>query len=215
MRKEPLVEGCFYHIFTKSIAGYKVFRTKHEFNRFVEMLKFYRHLSLPVKFSYYAKLDDKNIFYETRIKPKPCSVEIIAYCIMPTHIHLILKQLKEDGITNYLKLLLDSYTRYFNIKNKRKGPLWQSRFKSVLVDNDEYLLHLTRYIHLNPVSDNLVERPEDWFYSSYREYINSTIYGLCNFSSYITLKPGEYQDFVESRKDYQKFLSECKRLILE
>ncbi len=215
MRKEPLIEGCVYHVFTKSIAGFKVFRGKREYDRFIEMMQFYEHESPPVKFSYYAELDDKDIYYETKIKPNPCLVEIIAYCVMPTHIHLILKQLKENGITNFLRPLLDSYTRYFNIRNDRKGPLWQSRFKSVLVDNDEYLLHLTRYIHLNPVSDSLVENPEDWHYSSYREYINTEMNGLCNFSSYINLKPEEYKEFVESRKDYQKFLAAIKHLLLE
>ncbi len=116
MRKDPLIDGCIYHIFTKSIAGFKVFRNRREFDRFIEMLRFYRHESLPVKFSFYAGLDDKDIYYETKIKPNPCKVEIIAYCIMPTHIHLVLKQLKEDGIIRLLRLLLDSYTRYFNIK---------------------------------------------------------------------------------------------------
>jgi len=179
------------------------------------MLRFYRHKTVPIRFSYYEEISDRNLYYETKIGQLECLVEIIAFCIMPTHFHLILKQLEDNGISIFLKLLLDSYTRYFNVKNDRKGPLWQGRFKSVLVDNNEYLLHLTRYIHLNPVSDGFVERPEDWNYSSYGEYINLELSRLCNFSEYINLKPNEYKEFVEIRKDYQRYLAEIKHLILE
>ncbi|MCM8826817.1 MAG: hypothetical protein NC904_04785 [Candidatus Omnitrophica bacterium] len=66
----------------------------------------------------------------------------------------------------------NSYARYFNIKYGRRGPLWEGTFKNVLVNNDEQLLHLTRYIHLNPTTAFLVERPEDWSFSSYREYLD-------------------------------------------
>ena len=114
-----------------------------------------------------------------------------------------------------MKNLLNSYTRYFNTKTKRKGPLWQGRFKSVLIKTDEQLLHLTRYIHLNPTSEDLVERPEDWPYSSYNEYLRNSEEPLCSFSKYLDIEPKTYREFVESRKDYQKRLSEIKHLLLE
>uniref|UniRef100_A0A7C4XLJ5 Transposase IS200-like domain-containing protein n=1 Tax=candidate division WOR-3 bacterium TaxID=2052148 RepID=A0A7C4XLJ5_UNCW3 len=215
MRKIPLINGQIYHIFSKSIAGFRVFRNKREYERFIEMVKFYRHKSVPVKFSAYEGFPDRNSYYEKKIKSLECLVQIIAYCIMPTHFHLVLKQLLDNGITIFLKNLLDSYTRYFNLKNERKGPLWQGRFKSVLVDNNVYLLHLTRYIHLNPVVDNLVGKPEDWYYSSYREYIHSVSDRLCSFSEYIDLKPEEYKEFVEIRKDYLNSIKEINHLILE
>jgi len=66
----------------------------------------------------------------------------------------------EEGISLYMKNLLNSYTRYFNTKTKRKGPLWQGRFKSVLIKMDEQL-YLTRYIHLNPTSEDLVEKTSE------------------------------------------------------
>lgn len=112
-----------------------------------------------------------------------------------------------------MKNILDSYTRYFNIKNKRKGPLWQGRFKSVLVENDEQLLHLTRYIHLNPTSDGLVNFPEDWFYSSYNEYLKRSDDKICNYSEHIYIDPEKYKEFVESRENYQKQLNVIKHLL--
>lgn len=215
MRKEPLENGLIYHIFSKSIAGYKVFRKRGDYDRFLSMLKFYQFSSPPVKFSVYQAMDDQELYYEKYLKNNEHLVEIIAYCIMPTHFHLVLKQLLTNGITIFMKNLLDSYSRYFNIKNNRKGPLWQGRFKSVYVDKNEYLLHLTRYIHLNPVSDSLVEEPVDWGYSSYREYIQEVGNGICNFSDYITLTPDKYREFVLSRKDYQRELTRIKHLIIE
>ena len=64
-----------------------------------------------------------------------------------------------------------SYTKAINKRYGRVGSLFQGRFRAVCVDRDEYMVHLSRYIHLNPVTAKLVERPEDWEFSSYREYI--------------------------------------------
>ncbi len=213
MRKHPLVNGSIYHVFTKSISGYRIFRYQKDFVRMIEMVKFYAHEKPPAKFSTYLSLKNKERFFEKYLSDRDILIQIIAYCIMPTHIHFVLKQLKYSGISIFMKNILDSYTRYFNTKNKRKGPLWQGRFKSVLVDDDEQLLHLTRYIHLNPTSDDLVEKPEDWKYSSYREYLGQSKDGICNYSDYLKMDPNDYKDFVESRKDYQRELSMIKHLL--
>jgi len=108
-------------------------------------------------------------------------------------------------------------SRYFNIKNKRKGPLWESRFRNVNVSADDQLLHLTRYIHLNPSTANLVESPESWNFSSFREYTGeiSKEKILCNYSGLIEMTPSDYREFVHSRKDYQRELAMIKNLSLE
>ena len=115
------------------------------------MLKYYKVENPPFKFSLYSEIKDKETFYQKHTFSEDYLVEIIAYCFMPTHIHLILRQLKKDGISIFMGKILNSYTRYFNLKNKRKGPLWESKFKNVEVVTDEQLLHLTRYIHLNNI----------------------------------------------------------------
>jgi len=210
MRKHPLVKGSVYHVFTKSISGYRIFRYPRDYNRFLEMFKFYRYENPPTRFSTYLEIKDKDGFHQRHFSERDHIVEIIAYCVMPTHIHFVLKQLKDNGISIFMKNILDSYTRYFNTRNSRKGPLWQGRFKNVLVVDDEQLLHLTRYIHLNPTSDGLVEKPEDWKYSSYNEYLGESEDGICNYSEYMEIGPDEYRRFVESRKDYQKSLNILK-----
>ncbi|RMG00715.1 MAG: hypothetical protein D6726_10860 [Nitrospirae bacterium] len=212
MRKQPLVTGSIYHVFNKSISGYRIFRTKKDYNRMLEMIKFYKYESPPVRFSAYINRKNKDSFFERYFTDREHLIEVIAYCLMPTHLHLVLKQLSDKGISVFMKNLLDSYTRYFNTKNNRKGPLWQGRFKSVLIEDDEQLLHLTRYIHLNPTSDDLVEKPEDWKYSSYNKYLCKSEEGICNYSEYIEMEAGEYKRFVESRQDYQKSLNILKNL---
>ena len=77
-------------------------------------------------------------------------VTFVSYVLMPNHFHLLVQQLTDDGISRLMKLLSDSYTRYFNTKNERVGPLLQGQFKAVRVESDEQLLHLSPYIHLNP-----------------------------------------------------------------
>jgi len=215
MRKQPLNTGDSYHVFTKSIAGFKVFRTKRDYKRMVELFQFYRIKKLPTRFSTYIKLKDKEQFFKKYIEEREHIVAINAYCLMPTHIHLILSQLDENGISVFMKNILDSYTRYFNIRTKRKGPLWQSRFRNVMVENDEQMLHLTRYLHFNPTSGRLVERPEEWPYSSYVEFIGSAKDKICNKDRLQDILPAKYRVFVEARVEYQKEISILKDICLE
>lgn len=180
-----------------------------------DLLKFYRYKNLPTRFSSYVQLKNKEQFFKKYIEEREHIVTINAYCFMPTHIHLVLRQLDENGISVFMKNILDSYTRYFNIRTKRKGPLWQSRFKNVMVENDEQMIHLTRYLHLNPTSGGLVERPEEWPYSSYGEFLGLAKDNICTIDMFQDILPDDYRVFVEARKKYQKELSILKDLWIE
>ena len=217
MRKYPLIEGRVYHTFTKSIAGFEVFRNESDYKRMSSMSNYYKVENPPVRFSIFSDIKNKKDFYERHSLQQDNLVEIIAYCFMPTHIHLILRQLKKDGISIFMGKVLNSYTRYFNLKNKRKGPLWESKFKNVEVGTDEQLLHLTRYIHLNPVTANLVEDPHEWSFSSYKEYLGEKQLkeSICNYSRLLDVIPEDYKEFVSSRKEYQRDLAGLKELYLE
>jgi putative transposase len=206
MRNPQLKEGYIYHVFTKSIAGFKVFRRKSDYLRFIETIKFYRYFKPPARLSTYLTLKDKKKFFLVYMNDIPQVVDILAYCLMPTHVHVLLVQTYKDGISRFMKCVLDSYTRYFNVKTNRKGPLWQSRFKHVLIEGEEQLMHTTRYIHLNPTTEHLVNRPEDWQFSSYREYIGLTKERLCNFEKYLEILPEYYRKFVEDQIEYQQAL---------
>ena len=186
----------------------------------LEIIRYYQKEKPLISFSEFNKSSiEKRNNYNTSLSINPTEkrVEIIAYCIMPTHLHFILKQLKTNGISTFINNIFNSYTRYFNLKHKRKGPLWEGRFKEILVKNDEYLLHLTRYLHLNPVTAYIVNNPHEWSKSSYSEYLNpnQTLVKICKFDDVLSIKPDAYKEFVEDSIQYQRDLSKIKSLILE
>ena len=218
-RKEQLVTDQVYHVFIRSIADFQIFNNEEEFQRMQDLLKYYQ-IKNDVKFSDFIQLQPVinsgfDNFFDYISKDKEEIVQIIAYCLMPTHLHLILKQLSEGGISTYMGNILNSYTHYFNKKHRRKGPLWESKFKNVLVDNDEQLIHLTRYIHLNPVTAFLVDKPEQWIFSSYKEYFSTPVRRLCQFEDILKISPTEYKKFVNTQISYQRELAKIKKLLFD
>jgi len=215
-RKTELVNNQYYHIFTKSIEEYKVFNNRNDFIRIINMIQYYKKEDLMHRYSIYMKLSkNEKIRVAENIKNNADLIDIIAFCIMPTHIHLILKQNKVNGISLYMRNILNSYSHYFNVLNDRKGPLWEGKFKNVLIDTDEYMYHLTRYIHLNPVTANLVENPGEWKYSSYNEYLLKSDNRICNYSDILCINSSKYKEFVEERIEYQRELAKIRKLIFD
>lgn len=103
------------------------------------------------------------------------SAELIGYCLMSNHIHLIIKE-GECGISLPMKRIGTSYAYWYNLKYRRSGHVFQDRFKSENVEDDRYLLTAMRYVHLNPVTARIVEKPEDYQWSSCRVYYGYTEY---------------------------------------
>jgi putative transposase len=138
---------------------------------------------------------------------------------MPNHFHFLLKQLKDNGISKFLGNLQNSYTRYFNIKRERDGSLFLDQFKAVLVRTDEQLVHVSRYIHLNPYTSYVVKEQDDLFkytWSSLSEYLENKpeICELDTITSFFKSYKA-YQNFIEDQADYQKQLYKIKHLVLE
>ncbi len=216
-RKNVLIDGGIYHIYSKSIAGYKIFHSKEYYHRMIDLLDYYNMKNPGVRFSDFLVIRDKERFVKKHLNGKDHLVQIIAYCIMPTHIHLLLKQLQDDGIPKFMGNVLNSYSRFFNNKLSRKGPLWESRFKNAQVETDEQLKHLTRYIHLNPVTAGLVESAEEWKYSSIKEFLGEgkDNKAICQFNDLMEFDTDSYRTFVSSQKDYQRELGKIGGLLLE
>jgi putative transposase len=101
----------------------------------------------------------------------PEHADIITYCLLPNHYHLLIHAKSEFVSAKIMQPFGTSYTKAINKQQQRVGALFQGPFQAKLVHKNNYLLHLSRYIHLNPVTAGLVPNPEDWEYSSYREYI--------------------------------------------
>lgn len=218
IRKNSLASGEYYHIFNRSIAGFKIYNNAKDFIRFLELIKYYQHANFPVSYSQLDKLtiQTRSLVYNNHINNNPKLIDIVCYCLMPTHFHLLLKQNCDDGIMRFLSLIENSYSRFFNITHKRKGPLWEGRFKAVHIESNEQLLHLSRYIHLNPTSAGLVRQPEDWEFSSYLEYIGKKDQDkICQHEDIINLDPIEYKKFTNDRKGYQRELSMIKLQLID
>lgn len=220
-RREILTSGEVYHIFSRSIADYVIFNDENEYERMRQSIRYYKtdnylRLSDFLDLKWVAQ-EGFNTTVNTMTQGNDPLVQIIAWCLMPTHFHLVLKQLKVDGISDYLRKILESYSSYFNTKHKRKGPLWESQFKNVAVKNDEQLNHLVRYIHLNPVSACSIDRPEEWLYSSYREYIGmgADNQKMCQFDEIFDIQPSLYRKFVNDQISYQRELVKIKKLLFD
>ena len=204
---------CFYHVFNKSIANFRIFSKIENCLRFLNTLDYYNDQKIKPSLSVYLR---KNFLNTNLLIPKDNSlIKIISYCIMPDHYHLLIKLINADKFSRYINNIENSYSRFFNIKNNRKGPLWQSRFKSVMIVSNEQLLHVSRYIHLNPTTNYLVDNPEDWNLSSYKEIIRDKKY-LKEYIKDISIDSClEYKKFVENNKDYQRKLRVIKKLMID
>jgi len=222
-RTDVIITGNVYHVLNKSIAKYDIFPSKNDFERIIHAARFFsiKDNTLPKFSRFITQNQDKNNKIEKTLEERRTKdsaiVKIICYCIMPTHVHFVLKQEKENGISKFMGDVSNSYARYFNTKYNRKGRLWEGNFKNIAIDSNEQLLHLTRYIHLNPVTAKLTDKADNWNHSSYLEYIESeeVQHPLCDFKDVISIDPTEYGDFVHSRADYQKELAAIKNLKIE
>ena len=221
-RPTPLVTEEIYHVFNRGIDHRPIFTDKKEHTRFLDLLKYYRFFSQPVRFSHFILLSNERqnelLLQQQSFNKK--LISLLSFCLMPNHFHLLLKQTEENGISKFLSNLQNSYTRYFNIKNERDGSLLLTQFKAVRIETQEQLIHVSRYIHLNPhtsyVVSNLANLPE-YTWSSFNEYLNGT-YNLVDDKDTVLSSfknPTTYRDFVNDQADYQRQLDKIKHVLLE
>lgn len=221
-RVVPIVSGQIYHVCNRSIAKQPIFLQTNDYKRGLELADFYRFDKLPMRFSYYKRMagDQKKDFLLRRKSLYPKRVEILAYCLMPNHVHFLLRQLTEQGITHFMSNFQESYAKYFNLRSGRTGGLFQSMFKAVRIEDDEQLMHVTRYIHLNPVTAFIVKdfnALQNYSWCSYKEYISQNQNGIADTAEVASYFPScaDLVRFHSDQVDYQRKLDEIKHLILE
>jgi len=162
-----------YHVYTKSIEKYTIFRSPYDYERMVQAMVYYRLKNLPLGLAAALLVKQDNPVEAAWCKIERVEgtfVSIIAYCLMPTHIHFLIEEHEKKGMGTYMNKVLNSYTRYFNTRYERKGPLWQGRFGRRKVEGDEGIDPMLYYIHNNPVKSGLVDDNSEWVFSSYQEY---------------------------------------------
>lgn len=219
-RKVPLVTGEIYHIFNRGIDSRITFSNQKEFIRAYQIIKYYRFSSPPMKLSKFLRISDskRQGLQESSWGEK--FVSIMCYCLIPNHFHFILRQEMDCGISKFLSLFQNSYTRYFNTKNDRVGQLFLDNFKNVLIESEEQFLHLSRYIHLNPYSSSVVKDLNDLYryeWSSLSEYIGGSEDTICEkemLVNYFKTKES-YKKFVSDRAEYQRELKKNESLLID
>lgn len=220
-RTFPLVTEQYYHIYNRGINKQPIYRDKRDYKRFINIMRYYQYLQPPLRYSKFLLLntEDQILIMQT-LKNKQKLVSINCYCLMPNHFHLIVKQHLDNGISKFISNVQNSYVRCFNTKYKGIGPLLQGRFKSVLIEDENQLLHTHRYVHLNPYSSYIIENISeissyDW--SSFREYINQASNSFCDKELILNRfkSVNEYIKFIIDQADYQRILNTIKHLTLE
>ncbi len=167
-------EGALYHVTARGNERGKIFFTKSDYQKFKE---------------YLADVQEKY------------GVILHCYVLMTNHYHLLIET-PEKNLSKIMHFLNSCYTTYINIKRKRNGHLLQGRYKSIVIDKSSYLQELSRYIHLNPVRAKMVDRPEEYPYSSYNAYI-SDIDELVTSTAVLSMF---HQDIAIAREKYRVFI---------
>lgn len=221
IRKTPLRSGYIYHILNRGINHAPIFVEKKDYQRFMDLLDYCRFTDYPVKFSLFKSLSfERKQQIKSALKEK--FVSFISYCLMPNHFHFVLRQEKDNGITSFINRFLTSYTKFFNTKHKRNGPLFVGRFKAILVETEEQLFHLVRYVHLNPYSSVVVKTIDElsvYPWSSFGEYLKSkTEPETCDQKELILSQfanKESFKRFTFDQAEYQRRLEEIKHLLGE
>lgn len=211
------VENGYYHVYNRGVDKRIIFEDEQDYTVFLHFIKV---LLSPLPEKQLHPLAELTGFDPIRFRPLLTTlhgkVDLVAYCLMPNHFHLLLKQVPLNGMSEFMRRLATCYVMYFNRKYERSGYLFQGRYKAVLVTEDSYLLHLSRYIHLNPyelTGSDLVKlvKLSTYPYSSYAcylgrknaEWLNPTPI-LSFFKSRLRTKSTKYtsyQSFVEDFKE--------------
>lgn len=210
-RTTPFANGEFYHLYNRGLGKQQIFNDRRDCSHFIKALFYYTIQNPKPKFSVYRRT---KIFPVDETKK---IVEIICYCLMPNHFHLLVKQLKDGGISEFMRKFIHSYTKYRNVKYSKQGPIFQGMFKAVRMETDEQLVHISRYIHLNPLVSYLVNNPDLYEWSSYNEYVNTKSHSLCSKQDILGFfkSPEVYRKFVLDQADYGKTLELLKHTSLD
>jgi putative transposase len=217
MKRPPFITGEIYHVYNRGVDKRKTFMNDKDYLRFVHDL-----------YEFNDEAPAENIFYKasslhsyevglrkSEKKQRKLLVEILIFCLMPNHFHLMLRQLVDGGITEFMRKLGTGYTNYFNQKHERSGVLFQGKFKAIHITKQNHFIHLPLYIHLNPVgliapkwqekrnkdARKIMHFLDNYRWSSYQDYS-----GKRNFPS--VTQRAFLNDFFETPTNHRKRIAE-------
>ena len=202
----------YYHCYGRGTEKRKIFLNEKDYKRFIALL-FVCNSVNTIHLSDHKKKLFSDLFL---LKREDTLVDIGAYCLMPNHFHLLLREKREDGISLFMQNLMTAYTMYFNKKYERSGALFESRFKAQHINTDKYLKYLFSYIYLNPVKlidskwkENGIKNKKGmkkflarYNYSSYLDYLEN------NRPQHEILNLVKFPDYFEKRETFERELWE-------
>ena len=172
-RHVQFAQGCYYHLYNRGANRNTIFTCNDDYWDFLNRLR-----TNAVRYA----------------------APVIAYCLMPNHFHLLVRQESDTCAGLMVQCTCNGYAQAFNRRRQHNGTLFQGRYQSILVNNDEYLRHLCRYIHTNPVKDGFALQPELWPYSNYATWISQ-----CSDQE---IDRSFLQEFFGSSERYRSFVAD-------
>lgn len=178
-----VVVGYPHHIVQRGNNRGKVFFSRKDYEKYLSLLEKYSE-------------DKKN--------------SILAYCLMPNHVHMLIRPLEEESLSKMMQGVTLCYTQYFNREKARTGRLWESRYYSTVIDEERHLWAVSKYIESNPVRVGISKRPEDYLYSSARAHLLGKQDQLLKEDLFDKRELREYREFMKV-EDAKKFQEEIRR----
>ena len=215
-RKISFAPGEYYHLYNRGFDKRQTFLDRRDHIRFLASLYLANSKKLFHPSDWLGK-NIEDIFKSVSIGLNNNLIDIGAYCLMPNHFHILVREKKDGGVSGVMHKLQTGYTMYFNKKYQRTGGLFESTFKARHVDDDRYLNYLLAYIHLNPVK---TVDPKDWESKTIRnkdtarEFLNN--YEYSSYHAYRgsprphnkILTRSNFPDYFQGRKDFSHFIDE-------
>lgn len=174
-----LIDNGYYHIVTRGLDRRRLFRYKNDYELFL----------------------DTTVTYLKQYK-----VYILHYCLMPNHLHFLIKALVASDVQKFMQLILQVYAAHFRKKYNTVGFIFQNRYKSRLINNEAYLLECARYIERNPVRAGIAQGALDYSWSSYLYYAKGTVDKIVTLDNPLYINMAETE--AERRKVYSSFVSQ-------
>jgi putative transposase len=192
---KEFTEDSYYHVYNRGVEKRVIFLDEQDYTVFLGLIK--KYLS-----GENHNTNNRHAFHTLNKE-----VQLLAYCLMPNHFHLLFYQTSIDGVSKLMRRLVTGYVMYFNNKYARVGGLFQGTYKASRINADAYLLHISRYIHMNP------QNYSEWPYSSLRYYVRQEpAPKWLNSAQILDLFDNNIEEYVEFLKSYEESKQELATL---
>lgn len=206
MRNLKFTKGEYYHIYNRGVDHRNIVLDQADSDRFVLGLELFNSVEQIGSIKDFQQLPEV-----IKSKPRKRLVDIICYCLNPNHFHLILREIREGGISQFMKRI-GGHSHYFNLRHKRTGTLFEGKFKAKHITSNDYLLHLSSYVNVNDQLHKIGYPVTDLVRSSWEEYKTGEK-GLCqkaiileqfeNYEHYKKFVLDNIPAMLEKRGDYE------------